>query len=348
MPFANNQRVSFIKLLLGILLFFGMLYFGRVFLIPLAISGLFAMLLLPICSKLEKWKWPKALAALTSSLIIVIIISGVITLLLIQISSFANDLPELQETAGEKLDRVYNYIAEVADVSPDEQKRYLQQQVNDFFGSVTVHIKNLLMTTSIFFVYFILVIVYTFLFLLYRNRLEIFILKMFDSDNRETKIIIDNITSVANSYITGVFIVVLILAVINSIGLYLIGIEHAIFLGVLAGILNIIPFIGSLAGSLIPVLIALLTKDSIWYAVAVAIFFFVVQEIESYLLTPRITGSKVKLNPLATISVLMLGSLVWGIAGMILFIPYLGILKVILDHVPHLKPYGYVIGREDD
>lgn len=349
MPGTEFSLKKFTLLLVATLAFFAILYFGRSFLIPLAISGLFAMLLVPVSKKLEMWRFPKGLAAFFSVLIIVIGILGLLTLLSVQVNRFVNDLPRLEAAASEKLESAHSFIADVADVPPEDQKNYLQDQVNEFFSSLAVHIKNLLMATSQFLVFFILIIVYTSLFLIYRDRLENFVLKLVSNNNNDkTHTIIKDITHVANSYITGVFIVVIILAIVNSLGLYLIGIEHAIFFGVLAGILNIIPFIGSMVGSLIPVFIALLTKDTIWYAVIVAIFFFVVQQIESYFLTPRITGSKVKLNPLATIVVLMLGSVVWGIAGMILFIPYLGILKVVLDHIPQLQPFGYLIGKEDE
>ncbi len=139
----------------------------------------------------------------------------------------------------------------------------------------------------------------------------------------------------------------MILAICNTIALSIIGLQQALFFGVLAGMLNIIPFIGSMVGSAIPIMVLLLTRESYGAPIAAAIYFLSIQLVESYFLTPNITGNKVKLNPMATIMALLLGALVWGVAGMILFIPFLGILKVVFDNIEPLRPYGYIIGKEE-
>jgi predicted PurR-regulated permease PerM len=124
------------------------------------------------------------------------------------------------------------------------------------------------------------------------------------------------------------------------------GINHAILLGVIAGFLNIIPYIGVLIGSLFPIVMALLTKDSIWIAVGALGVCVVVQFLDNNFITPNVVGSSVSINPLATLIVLVIGGMLWGVAGMMLFIPYLGMLKVVLDNVDGLKPFGYLIGEE--
>src|SRR5690606_40268343 len=154
-------------------------------------------------------------------------------------------------------------------------------------------------------------------------------------------------TNVASSYLAGVCIVALIFSVINSIGLSIIGIENALFFGVMVAFINIIPYIGSVAGSAIVVIYTLITRDSLVTPAVVALFFIVLQQIDSYVLTPKITGSKIQLNALATIMSMLLGSLVWGVAGMILFVPFLGAAKVVFDHVNSLKPYGSLIGDRE-
>src|SRR5690606_29760222 len=147
--------------------------------------------------------------------------------------------------------------------------------------------------------------------------------------------------------LTGVCIVAVTFSVINTIGLTIIGIENALFFGVMVAFVNIIPYIGSVAGSTIVVLYTLITRDSLVTPAVVALFFIVLQQIDSYILTPKITGSKIQLNALFTIMALLLGSLVWGVAGMILFVPFLGAAKVVFDHVESLKPYGTLIGNRD-
>ncbi len=149
---------------------------------------------------------------------------------------------------------------------------------------------------------------------------------------------------VAQDYITGLFMVMAIVGALNSIGLFILGIKYALFFGLLASILTIIPYIGIFIGSLLPMAFALVTKDSAWYAVGVAAFFWVVQFLEGNFITPNIIGNKVSINPFAAILALFIGAEVWGAAGMILFIPFLAILKVLFDAVEPLQPFGFLIG----
>ena len=153
------------------------------------------------------------------------------------------------------------------------------------------------------------------------------------------------IEGVIQGYISGLTLVTLIIASLNTIGLLALGIDYAIFFGMLSGVLTIIPYVGIILGALFPVLMALITKDSIWYTVGVVIVFAVVQFLEGNFITPRITGSKVSINALAAIVALLIGGKILGIAGMILAVPGIGVLKILLAHTRHLKPF--VILLED-
>jgi predicted PurR-regulated permease PerM len=125
------------------------------------------------------------------------------------------------------------------------------------------------------------------------------------------------------------------------------GIDHAIFFGILSGVLTIIPYIGIIIGALFPLIMALITKDSLWYAVGVVIVFTVVQFLEGNFITPRITGSKVSINALAAIIALVIGGKILGVAGMILAIPAIGVLKIVLSHSQHLKPFVILLEDKD-
>jgi predicted PurR-regulated permease PerM len=133
---------------------------------------------------------------------------------------------------------------------------------------------------------------------------------------------------------------------LGSIGYLLLGIKHAILFGVLAALLNIIPYIGVLIGSLLPVMMAFITKDDIGYVFGAAGIAIVVQFIDNNFIAPYVIGSSVSINPLSAIIALLIGALVWGIAGMILSIPVTGMLKVAFDNIEGLKPYGYLLGEE--
>ena len=154
-----------------------------------------------------------------------------------------------------------------------------------------------------------------------------------------------DIERVIQGYISGLTLVIIIIATLNTIGLLALGIDHAIFFGILSGMLTIIPYIGIFLGAVFPVLMALITKDSIWYTFGVIIVFAVVQFLEGNFITPRITGSKVSINALAAIVALLIGGKILGIAGMILAVPGIGVLKIALAHTNHLK--DFVILLED-
>lgn len=338
----------FNQVLLAILLFISLLYIGSGFFIPVSIAGLFAMLLKPACHQLEKWGIHRTVAAFLCVLSFVVGLVLVATILIDQLTSLLYDLPRLDQRLADLLDKAHVFINDTFNISRQRQNEFVQQRIRGWLQYAGAYLTRVLFFAGNMLVDFIIVMTYTLLFLLYRTRLKNFIFKLASTQHHKTHAIINKITDVANSYVAGVFLVVLLLTVVNTAGLIVIGIEHALLFGIMAGILNIIPYLGSLVGSLIPVLFALLTKDSLWTPVVVALFFLAVQQIESYILTPNITGGKIRLNPLSTLMVLLLGGIIWGVAGMIVFVPYLGILKVIFDHINRLKPYGYLLGKEEE
>jgi predicted PurR-regulated permease PerM len=198
---------------------------------------------------------------------------------------------------------------------------------------------------------FTLIIIYAYivLFLYYRHRLRDAIVMMFPPQRKErTKHALREAGAVGQSYLGGMFIVTTILGFLNSFWLYLIGIEHPLLFGFLAGYLNFIPFIGTLVGSILPIGMALLTESTIVPALLVAVSFTFNQILEETVLTPKIVGSKVNVNPLFIIFAIVLGNMVWGIPGIVLFIPLTAIVKIIFDHVDELKPLAHFLGQKED
>jgi predicted PurR-regulated permease PerM len=153
------------------------------------------------------------------------------------------------------------------------------------------------------------------------------------------------VTEMAQNYISGLILVIAIIAILNTTGLLILGIKYAVFLGILSALLTIIPYIGIVLGSILPILVALLTKDSLLYAAGVIAIFGLVQFLEGNFITPKIIGSKVNVNPLSAIIALIVGGAVWGIAGMILAIPILGIIQIILSNNKDLKPFASLISN---
>ena len=148
-------------------------------------------------------------------------------------------------------------------------------------------------------------------------------------------------------YISGAGKVMLILAILNTAVLFALGIEHAIFFGVLAGMLNIIPYLGPILGAVLPFFFALITKDDLFSPLAVLVSFTFIQLLENAYLTPKITGSNVNLNAFVTFLGLLIGAAIWGVVGMILIIPTIAILKKLFEMSPETEPYAYLFGEED-
>lgn len=196
----------------------------------------------------------------------------------------------------------------------------------------------------------VLIPIYMFFFLFYRSFFQSFLLKVFSNDNKNTsvKMIIQKLYKVQKSYLSGLFTVMGIVGVLNSIGLLILGIENAFFYGFLASLLLLIPYIGIIIGSLIPAVIALVTKDSAWYAVGVIVLFGFIQFLEGNFITPKITGSKVSINALVAIVSIIAFSMLWGTSGMILALPIVASLKILFDNIAGLEPYGFILGEPDE
>ncbi len=159
-------------------------------------------------------------------------------------------------------------------------------------------------------------------------------------------IVVKKVSMVSQKYLMGIFLDVVILSVLNSTGFLILGLPHAILFGVLASMLNIIPYVGVMIGSILPILMALLTKDQMSYALGVAAVCFFVQFLDNNFITPLVVGSSVSINPLTATLVLIASAYIWGIPGMVLCLPLTGMAKVVCDHVDSLKPYGYLLGEE--
>lgn len=344
----SDSLKKWTRILIFLFLLTAGLIFAREFLIPFCLAILLAMLLYPLSSWLEKRGTPRIIAILLCLLLIIIVLAGLITLISSQVIAFTSDLPQLQAQIFRKLNIFQNFIEGKFGISSEAQMRWAKQNVNQSLEHSGAMIKSTLLGAASTFTFLALIPIYIFFFLFYREKYKKFIFRITPDDKmKRVNQVIENIQELVQSYLSGVLIVIAILAVLNSIALLIIGIPYAIVLGILAALLNIIPYVGVLIGSIIAATIAFLTKDSIWYTVAVIASMSFIQFLENNFITPGITGSKVSINPLTAIIALIIGGTIWGVPGMILFIPLAGILKAVFDSNEDLKPYGYLLGNED-
>ncbi|MFD3001895.1 AI-2E family transporter [Pontibacter toksunensis] len=338
----------FNKRLLTILLVSLLLYLGKPFLIPIAVAAFFAMLLFPLVQKLQQYHLKETTAALVSILLLLGTISALTALVYYQATILQSDLPRLEDKINEKTNRLQWLLYETTDITANEQEEILEEKKPDIAKAVFKSARDFVMQFFFVLLFLFIILTYTFFLMIYHQRIQNFFvrLRMFESQ-KESKVMLAKISIIIHDYLKGILTVIAVLGVVYALGFWAIGIDHAILFAMITALLRIIPYFGSYLGIALPIAFAFLTKDSLWYPVLVLVFFMVTQLLEANLLTPYITGSKVRLNPLATIMVILLGNLLWGIAGMILFVPLFASLKIIFDQIPQLAPYGYILGKGD-
>jgi predicted PurR-regulated permease PerM len=338
-------RLTF-QLILATLIVF-ILFVARDILIPFTIAVFFTFLLLPISNKLHAWKVPKALSIIISIIVAAIFFVGLLYFFYSQVISFADDLPLLEEKLYQKLETIQQFVYSTFDISKSDQRDWLNAKLQENSNSSGKIIVNLFTATGALLANFSLIPIYIFFLTFYKDKFRQFVVAVVTNDNHEKVLeVFKKISMVSQKYLKGVFLDVLILSILNSTGFLILGLKHAILFGVLAAILNIVPYIGVLVGSILPVIMALLTKDEIGYAIGAAGVCIVVQFLDNNFITPYVVGSSVSINPLTAILVLVASANLWGVAGMILCLPLTGMLKVVCDHVDRLKPYGFLIGEE--
>ena len=194
----------------------------------------------------------------------------------------------------------------------------------------------------------VIVPLFTFFLLYYRDFFREFFFHAFTSTPKEiVSEVLDRIYYVVQSYLVGLVTVMGIVAILNTVGLLVMGIEYVWFFGILASLLMLLPYIGIAIGSIPPAVFALATKDSAWYAAGVIGWFQIVQFLEGNFLTPNIVGGKVSINPLMALMRLFLGGMLFGLAELILAIPIMAVLKVVFDAFPSMKAFGFLIGEPE-
>lgn len=322
---------------------------GANIMIPLAFAFLLALLLYPVNVALEKVKVPRAIAIILSMIMVIIILAIVFFFISSEFLGFYDEIPELTSRLNTTFNDLQIFIEQNFKVSPEAQIDWLQEKLNTFLEGSGELIASFIFTTSGVLTQMGLVPIYAFFILFYRDLFKDFMFKATPEEKHENvALIMHKVQKVIQNYLVGLFTVICIIAVLNATALLIIGVDHAIFFALLAAILTIIPYIGVFIGSFIPVIYSLAMTGDIWQPLWIFLAFSAVQSLEGNIITPNITGSKVSLNPLAAIVALLIGGAIWGIAGMIMFVPFAAMVKVICDHVDGMKPYGILLGIQKD
>lgn len=317
-------------------------------LVPVLIAMILSMSIFPVANWLENKKLGRIWAVTITLILFSGITIGIIWLASTQVSNFGEMIPQLQAKILNWFNQIQRWGERTLHVERQAQITQLRKYGTGMLSTGGTFFSTALSTTGNLLGNLSLIPIYMFFFLYYRDFFKMFFYKLFSKVSRKrVDAILTKIYEVVHSYLTGLVTVTLIVGTLNTIGLLALGIDYAVFFGFLAAALLVIPFIGILIGSILPIIIALITKDSPMYAVGVAGVFILVQFLEGNFITPQIVGSKVSINGLVAIIALLLGSALWGLAGMALSLPTIAILKVLFEAVPDLRPFAYVLGEPD-
>ena len=329
----------------GLYVVVSMLYIAQGLLLPLIFGTIIAIVLHPVVAFFVKRKINRVFAIIITLLLSIIIIAAFGLFMFSQISRFAESWPVFVEKITIMLNDTIHWIPGYFDISPDKVNAWLAETKANLLDNSSAVIGQTIISVGSSVVAIFLVPVYIFMILFYQPLLLDFIHKIF-GDERQIKVttVISQTKTVIQRYLIGLLIETVIIATLNSIGLLLLGIDYAILLGILGALLNLIPYIGGLVAVAMPMMIALVTKDSAWYAVYVLIIYYSIQLLDNNYIVPKIVASKVKINALVSVVAVLAGGALWGVSGMFLSIPVVAIIKVICDHIEPLHPIGFLLG----
>lgn len=340
------QKLSII--LLGIAtLIFG-LHIGAAIIVPLMFAMLLAMLLNPMVNRMQKWRVPRVLAITIAVLVAMLALAGLAYFIGTQAAHFSETLPQLKEKLNSLGTEAQRWAQEAFNMRKREVTEAVEKVKNESMEKSGSLVGQTLTAVGTLFAFFFLLPVFTFLLLLYKRLLLTFISKLFPpKDHDVLQDVLKNTKGVVQSYLMGLILEAGIVAALNWAGLLIIGVEYALLLAVIGAVLNLIPYIGMMIATVLPMVIALATgdpSDALW---VLALYAFV-QFLDNNFIVPRVVASRVELNALVSILAVMVGGAVWGIPGMFLSIPLTAMLKVVFDRVPGLEPWGFLLGDDAD
>jgi predicted PurR-regulated permease PerM len=322
--------VSILNLLSGIL-------------VPFAFAILFAILLNPLYNFLLRFKFPRALAVLVTVLAGIAFMTLIGYLLSSQVAQFGQSFPVLKTRFVQMTNSLENWISLQFGVSIQKQLLFVKNALDSSQAAIGSVLGTLFGTISVM----LIIPIYVFMLLLYKNLILNFLYEVFSEEHsKRVAEVLAQTKSAIQSYIVGLLIEMIIVSALNSLALFIIGVKYAILLGVIGGIINILPYIGGFVAILLPVLIALVTKNGYSAELEIIVAYLLIQFVDSNVIFPRFVSVKVQINALVSLIVVFLGNAMWGVAGMFLMLPMVAVLKIIFDRVDDLKPWGKLLGDE--
>ncbi len=339
-PFYAKAALIFIS----VFAFVFTLYIGKGIIIPVVFATIVAILLNPLVNFLINKKVNKLIAISIAVFIAISMVLGILYIIYSQVTMFSETYPQLKAKFNITSTELVQWVSKKLNIRKVNINLWLKETQSNAISDISIGEKLTQFWQLL--VVVMLLPVYLFMILYYKTLLLEFIRKLFRAEHHGTVVeVLTNSKNIIQSYLVGLFFEMLIMAVLNSAGLLLLGIDYAIILGISGAILNIIPYIGGIIAIALPMIIAYVTKDSLSYPTLVFIVYLIIQFIDNHFIIPTIVASRVKINALISVIAVLAGNAVWGVPGMFLSIPLIAILKVIFDHIESMKPWGFLLGN---
>jgi predicted PurR-regulated permease PerM len=331
--------------LVGLIALLAIVYIARSILLPLVFAVIIAILLHPVVSFMVRIKINRVLAIILTMLLTFLVLAAFGTVLISQASRFGESWPVLVEKFTSLINQNISDASDYFNTDPQKIHDWITKTQGEIINVSTAAIGQTIVVLGNGLVVLLLIPFYIFMILFYQPLLTEFV-KRLSGLNYETHVrgIVSQIKTVIQRYLVGLFIEAVLMAAMNTAALLLLGIEYAFILGILAAVLNVIPYIGGIIAVAMPMMVALVTKPTPWYAVYVLAAYYFIQLIDNHYIVPYIVASKIKINALFSVIIVLVGNALWGIPGMFLSMPILAIIKLICDHIDPLKPWGYLLG----
>jgi predicted PurR-regulated permease PerM len=331
--------------IIGFVALFAVLYIAKSIIVPLVFAVIVAIVLHPVVNFFVRLKINRIAAIAITMLLTFLILAAFGSFVFRQGIRFSNSWPIMVDKLTIMINQSITWISANFEINPQKIHEWIAKTQGELINTSTTAIGHTLVILGNGLVVLFLIPFYVFMILFYQPILLEFIRRLSGSSYQSSvREIVIQIKTVIQRYLVGLVIEAIIMATLNTAALLILGIEYAFILGILAALLNVIPYIGGIIAVAMPIMVALATKSTPLYAFYVLIAYFVIQMIDNHYIGPYIVASKVKINALFSVIVVLAGNALWGIPGMFLSIPLLAIVKLICDHIEPLKPWGFLLG----
>jgi predicted PurR-regulated permease PerM len=317
-----------------------LLYLLRILWPPLVLAGAVVYLMSPLVDRMQKWRIHRLLGSFVSYLLFLGlgVLFGFLVVPIIgdQLAEFADQIPQLVDDIGVFLVDLGERLG--LSVGAGSALDTLQEWLADFFNQESI--QQMLTQVGTFaragldvLVILALGPVLAFYILVelpgFKERSRLLIP---ERARPEVVHVVSQVARVVGGFVRGQLLVALIVGILSSVGLALLGVPFWLLIGLIAGFLNVIPFIGPFAGGFLAAVVSLVFRDfstALWSVV----MFTAVQQFDNHVISPNILRSRVQLNPVFILLALLLGSSIGGFFGLLVAVPVAAGLRVILGHL---------------